>query len=718
MRIRHTAAIVTGLAAITALLATGAAAAHAQAPSDILSVTYIQLDGKGDSTLVQLPNQKVVLVDGGLKKEYQLTLKPLLAQRGIDTIDLVIATHKDQDHLNGINGILEAGEFAVSAVWYSPELKNTTTITVPFYHNIEQKNIPLTFPTTGHRAHLDDSVSMEVLGPAEVRQFDRDNDNSIVTLLEYGDLEFLFTGDIEKRAEQWLVRNTAGDKLDIDIMNAPHHGSIRTSNTQQFITATSPGLVIHSADVGNQYGHPHQETIDLYRANGIRQLQTGSSGHITVQTDGARCSILFTDGTEAACFDGMPKLSEQPPPQDTTSDELAGIITRIMDIINEMELKIAALEAEIAGLIEKFGDQAPPPTQDEGDFIPIYYDATYESNAIQKSWYEDRLFLENFAGRLNQVLALPHDVNLTMGECHEENAFYYPHLKEITICYEYVTYLENLLSPHASTDDELFQMVDDHIIWVTLHELGHALVDVYDLPITGNEEDAVDQFATIVTLEYIEEEESDSILYATLIAWHETGQTDTFPSEMALAGQHSLGTQRYYNIMCWAYGSDPDTYSFFVDWGLGDRAAGCYDEYARASQSWHRLLTPFLIGQVTVTPPAIPPADTNGSGGEAPPEAPSTGNDEADRTIMTGSVFVDSNGNGMLDAGEPGASGRTLVIVNTADFTDAFTVTTDASGNYLIELDAGTYLVQIEGTITRAYVDIVDGLVTVKDLGI
>ncbi|MDE0526601.1 MAG: MBL fold metallo-hydrolase [Paracoccaceae bacterium] len=308
---KSTAITTAALTATIVMLMTTGPAAQAQAPTDVLSVTYIQLEGAGDSTLIQTPSQKTILIDGGLKRDYAGTIKPLLDEKGIDTIDLIIGTHKDRDHLNGINGLLEADQIPVNAIWFSPELSNTTTVTTPFYDSVERKNIPLSFPTTGDTSTIDADVHIEVLSPNQIRQFNDDNANSIVMLLEYGDIEFLFTGDATEDTESWLVANTQGDKLDIDIMNAPHHGSIGTSNTQAFIAATSPELVIFSADEDNRYGHPDEATVDRYEANNIDHLQTGTAGHINVQTDGIKCSILFANGTEVACFEGVSKLSEQ-----------------------------------------------------------------------------------------------------------------------------------------------------------------------------------------------------------------------------------------------------------------------------------------------------------------------------------------------------------------------------------------------------------------------
>ena len=112
----------------------------------------------------------------------------------------------------------------------------------------------------------------------------------------------------------------------------------------------------------------------------------------------------------------------------------------------------------------------------------------------------------------------------------------------------------------------------------------------------GNEEDAVDQFATIIALEYIPPNQAGNILYSTLLAWS-LGQNSIFPSEGQLAGPHSLASQRFYNIACWMYGSNVHGYSNLVDNNIlpEERASRCQYEYERMSEKagtgW---VSPFL----------------------------------------------------------------------------------------------------------------------------
>ena len=312
--------------------------------------------------------------------------------------------------------------------------------------------------------------------------------------------------------------------------------------------------------------------------------------------------VTTTTPTTTTPTTTTPTTTTPTTPPDVT--RLVGVVENLAGVIESLVQKITALETEMAKLKVALDGQSAPPIIDSGDFVPVYYGATDPRNLAQKSYYENQLFLERFTERLNRTLALPYDVYLTMDECGESNALYYPDHKKMVICYEFVTFLKDRLDPHYDTDAELSQSVYGFITWIMLHELGHALVDVYDLPITGNEEDAVDQFATIIALEYIPPGQAGNVLYSTLLAWS-LGGNDVFPTEGQLAGPHSLASQRFYNIACWMYGSDVHAYSGLVDRGIlpEERASRCQSEYERMSESWYRLVSPFLINPGSVQPP-------------------------------------------------------------------------------------------------------------------
>lgn len=301
----------TVLAAAVLLLMGAAIAAgipgEAAADQDILSITYISMGGAGDATLIQTPDGSNILVDAGDRfgSRYQ-EVKSVLEQNDVDVVHLAIATHGDADHIGGFNHLLEDADYMVNEVWFMDTAKDTKTVETFLGLSAGVR----TQVTAGHAADFAD-VTMEVLSPPARGISGDENANSIVSLLEYGGMRFLFTGDATAATESWLMSNVPADRLDVDIMNAPHHGSIKTSNTEAFIMAASPGLVVFSADMDNRYGHPHDETRDRYTSNGIDHLQTGISGHINIRTDGTKCSIIFVNGMEEACIEGMLKMSEE-----------------------------------------------------------------------------------------------------------------------------------------------------------------------------------------------------------------------------------------------------------------------------------------------------------------------------------------------------------------------------------------------------------------------
>ena len=233
-------------------------------------------------------------------------MAPVLEQHGITMIDLVIITHKDTDHLHGINALLGDGNHAVREIWFSPQIEHNTR-TTELYGHVERLDIPMSYPTTGDTRTFG-GITIEILHPQRSLQFNDDNDNSIVTLLEYGDLEFLFTGDIEADAESFIIKNVARAKLDVDIMNAPHHGS-ESSSTPAFIAATSPELVIYGAHAReggkDKHDNPDDGVIARYNAAGARQLQTGTDGNIVIQTNGRGCTLVLENRMTGACFAGM-----------------------------------------------------------------------------------------------------------------------------------------------------------------------------------------------------------------------------------------------------------------------------------------------------------------------------------------------------------------------------------------------------------------------------
>lgn|GEM_PF-2263786 len=278
-------------------------------PGGLMTVVFIDLKTKGESILIMFPNNKTMLIDGGMPSSYA-HLERTLKHHGVSEIDVMIGTHGDQDHIAGLTNVLDDPDFTTKRVLVSSVKSNTATYQ-NFVKKIEQGGLLQEVVFDGHRIHIDDTVRVSIVSPPheefeDGRNASSSNSNSLVTLIEYENVSFLFTADATHVTEAWLVKNHP--VLDVDIINAPHHGS-KYSSTDEFIEHVTPRLVVFSADLENEYGHPHQEAIDRYLIRGINYHQTGIEGNIVIQTDGTRCSLILRSG-ETPCYAGVQVVPE------------------------------------------------------------------------------------------------------------------------------------------------------------------------------------------------------------------------------------------------------------------------------------------------------------------------------------------------------------------------------------------------------------------------
>ena len=199
--------------------------------------------------------------------------------------------------------------------------------------------------------------------------------------------------------------------------------------------------------------------------------------------------------------------------------------------------------------------------------------------------------LEGYADYLNDWIALPERVALMFAVCGGADAFYEPETRTITLCYELLDAFTQAFG--ELPEEEREQVVLGATDFIMYHEVGHALIDLLDLPTLGREEDAADQLAVYILTDGTDEGEQAAIDGA--VALHRLEQET---GGVALADEHSLGPQRFYNVICWVYGKNPDRHA-----GLRLRAGGvlpdaraerCPGEAAQLEASWNRLLEPYL----------------------------------------------------------------------------------------------------------------------------
>ena len=267
-----------------------------------LHIAFLDV-GQGDSALVTMPDGQTLLIDGGGRPQFQnspesssddvekfepdarsigeAVVAEYLWWRGLDQIDYVLTTHADADHIDGLNYIVNAFRVRSALVGRTPmadpEYKH-------FQESLATTHTPIQIIQAGDVMHFGD-VEVRVLWPRATGNSEAAsmNNDSIVLELKKGTRSILFTGDIEKAAEQELVRS--GGLMKVDIEKVPHHGS-RTSSTPAFVAATAPTWAIISVGRSSKFGHPHADVVERWKANGATVLTTGLSGAITVSTDG------------------------------------------------------------------------------------------------------------------------------------------------------------------------------------------------------------------------------------------------------------------------------------------------------------------------------------------------------------------------------------------------------------------------------------------------
>lgn len=230
---------------------------------------------------------------------------------------------------------------------------------------------------------------------------------------------------------------------------------------------------------------------------------------------------------------------------------------------------------------------------DRGDFVVEHVRVTNPNFRSIDREIKDARVLEKAADKLNRTLMLPHDITLRSQDCGKVNAFYDPRDQSITFCYELMAHLFNVFKSDGDTDRQANERMAKAVNFIFLHELGHALIDSYELPITANEEDAADRCSSYICIEEMGDDGVEWVVAAAQAFKIQAANRQI--AREGLADEHLLDGQRFFNSLCMIYGSDPDKYSRFVRDGLlpEARAERCPAEYARTAKAWKTLLAPW-----------------------------------------------------------------------------------------------------------------------------
>ena len=253
-----------------------------------LRVTFFDV-GQGDSIFIETPYRQQIVIDGGPSSAIleKLGQKMPFWDR---TIDLIILTHPEKDHLTGLLDVLK--RYKVENILWTGVVRDTAE-----YKEWEKlikeegAKIFLTPLTPDVERRLTSGVELEILSPLdnlEGKILKDSNDTSIVAKLIFGRVSFLFTGDITKSVEKELVDR--GADIDSDVLKAAHHGS-KTSTSKEFVAAVSPEIAVIQAGRNNSYGHPRQETLDTLAEYGIKIFRTDIDGDIKIISNGTTYAV-------------------------------------------------------------------------------------------------------------------------------------------------------------------------------------------------------------------------------------------------------------------------------------------------------------------------------------------------------------------------------------------------------------------------------------------
>lgn len=264
------------------------------------------------------------------------------------------------------------------------------------------------------------------------------------------------------------------------------------------------------------------------------------------------------------------------------------------DINSDSTANSHAHPAKTAETLIKGGEKSGAnQKEDRGDFIVEHSaikNASYE--AIERRLKDEKL-LEKAADKLNRNLILPHDIFLRTKYCGEVNAFYSADERAVTVCYELMEHFYEVFRRDALNDEKAYGKMFDAVRFAFLHEIGHALIDVYNLPISGSEEDAADRCSAFINLTEFGADGAGAVI-AAAEAFSIESKNDS-PDKRYLAGEHLLHEQRFYNSICLLYGSDAEKYGYLLEENYlpRERAEHCAQEYERTVDSWSSLLAPW-----------------------------------------------------------------------------------------------------------------------------
>lgn len=249
-----------------------------------LTVAFLDV-GQGDAIYIETPHGNQVLIDGGKGRS---VLRELGSQMPyLDrSIDMVIATHPDSDHIGGLPEVFKRYDISMFVESGVEDLGPENTA---LREAVDQEGIVPIRARQGMTFILDTDVKLEILFPDRDVTTVESNTSSVICKLTYKDTSFLFTGDAPAGIETY-VASVYGVDLRSNVLKVGHHGS-KTSSVELFIGFVDPEYAVVSASCDNSYGHPHQEVVERLERFEAEVLSTCEQGTVTFISDGETVSL-------------------------------------------------------------------------------------------------------------------------------------------------------------------------------------------------------------------------------------------------------------------------------------------------------------------------------------------------------------------------------------------------------------------------------------------
>ena len=239
----------------------------------------------GDSCLIVTPKNKKILIDGGGSERGssnigEKTLLPYLLNRKVSKLDYAIISHFDSDHCEGVLYVMQ--KIKVENVIIGKQFETCENYK-EFIKIVKQKNIRVISVEKGKKVNIEKDMYFNVIWPDSnnIVNENKLNNNSLVFKMNYKSISALFTGDIEKIAEEKIISNVK-EELKSTIIKVAHHGS-KTSSTEKFIEKVKPKIALIGVGENNTFGHPSNITIETLEKAGTKIYRTDQMGEIILK---------------------------------------------------------------------------------------------------------------------------------------------------------------------------------------------------------------------------------------------------------------------------------------------------------------------------------------------------------------------------------------------------------------------------------------------------